>query len=342
MSTSELSRALGDFFAETWPQDAAPAEPGDLTDSAWASFSELGLHLVGVDESYGGSGGTFADLMAVAVLAGRHAADLPVAEATTAAWALTQAGLPLEPDASYSIAVAESNVSVRPDGTLDGIMHEVPWASSADRLVTITDDGRTAVFQPGDAAVRRGYDLAGQPRDTVELSSVRPVSLGPGVSAQDLRVRATALRVGLIAGALQATAELTRRYVGERVQFGKPIGTFQAVQAHVVELQQMAVMTTTLADRLALEPELATFDVSAAQLVANENAVTAARAAHQAHGAIGMTREYRLHLLTRRLHTWSGDFAQTIDLSVRLGASATQAPSFARLILDDQRPEITS
>ena len=341
MSTSDLTSALGDFFEATWPTDQPVEEPGAWSDTGWSAFAELGLHLVGVDEDAGGSGGTFADVMALATLAGRHTVDVPVTESTTAAWAVTEAGLPLSLDASYSLPTRSPDLTVHDDGSVSGTLPDVPWGASIDLVVAVAADGRTVVVAPGVATVRPGLDLSGQPRDTLVLDHARPQELGTGVTAQALRDRAAALRVAMTAGTLQAMAELTRRYAGERVQFGKPIGAFQAVQAHIVELQQMAAMTTALAERLSLGSRLHAFDVLAAQLVSLENAQVAARAAHQAHGAIGMTREYRLQGYTRRLHAWSGDFGEAIDLASRLGAIAADAPSFAHLILDDHhRPEV--
>jgi acyl-CoA dehydrogenase len=338
MSTSDLTAALTDFFAATWPTDEPIREPGHLADTAWTAFADLGLHLVGIDESAGGSGGSLADLMALAALAGRHAADVPVVESTVAAWALAAAGLPLNAT-SYSLPVGPTTLVIADHGTVSGTLCDVPWGSSVEAVVAVTADGRTVTVRPSDATIRPGIDLAGQPRDTLVFDGVVPQGVGVGVSADEIRQRAIVLRVAQTAGALHAVAELTRRYVSERVQFGKPVGAFQAVQAHVVQLQQMAVMTTAIADRLALGSQPRSFDVLAAQLVAAENALTAARAAHQAHGAIGMTREYRLQGYTRRLHTWSSDFGETLDISARLGATAAHAPSFARLILDEDRPE---
>jgi len=339
--SSDLTAALADFFAATWPTDQPIEESGALDQTPWGAYTELGLHLVGIEEDRGGSGGTFADLTALAVLAGRHAADIPVAEANTAAWALAAAGMKLDGSSSLSIPVGPTTLTIQ-DGSVSGSVADVPWGASVDLVVTVTDDGQTLALPTRDAVVRPGIDLAGQPRDTLVFDRATPVALAPGVSGAELRRRAATLRIALMAGALQAVSELTRRYVGERVQFGKPIGAFQAVQAHVVQLEQMAVMTTALADRLALEPVLHAFDVTAAQVVAAENALVAARAAHQAHGAIGMTREYRLQGYTRRLHTWSSDFGETLELSARLGATAARAVSFAHLILDDDRPEIAS
>lgn len=342
MSTSDLTTALAEFFAATWPADEPVREPGPLAQSPWKAFAEMDLHLVGIAEESGGAGGSFADLMALAELSGRHAADVPVVEATTAAWALASAGLPIDSTAAHSIPVGTTDLNVGADGSVSGTLEDVPWGATVDLIVAIMADGRTVLVRSVDTHVRPGVDLAGQPRDTLLLDRVMPLDIAAGASAGQVRLRAVALRIAQMAGALQAVGELTRRYVGERVQFGKPIGAFQAVQAHVVQLEQMAVMTTALADRLSIEPELHAFDVLAAQLVSAENALVAARAAHQAHGAIGMTREYRLQGYTRRLHTWSGDFGEVLDVSERLGATASRAPSFAHLVLDADRPEIAS
>lgn len=337
MSSSDLTAALGGFFEATWPTDQPVPEPGPLGQTRWSAFAELGLHLVGIDEDAGGSGGTLADLMTIATMAGRHAADIPVAESTTAAWAVAEARLPLDRDASFSLPCRGADLTVHSDGSVSGSLPDVPWGASVDLLVAVADDGRTVLLAPASGTVRPGLDLAGQPRDTLRFDHVRPIGLGQGVTREQLGRRAVALRVAMTAGTLQAIAGMTRRYAGDRVQFGRPIAAFQAVQAHIVELEQMAVMTTALADRLSLGPELHGFDVAAAQLVSLENAQAAARAAHQAHGAIGMTREYRLQAYTRRLHAWSGDFGEALDLASHLGAIASQAPSFAQLILDDHR-----
>jgi acyl-CoA dehydrogenase len=99
------------------------------------------------------------------------------------------------------------------------------------------------------------------------------------------------------------------RYTGERSQFGKPIGRFPGVQQHVVHVAQQAAMLEMAADLVcvaaAADPGLAgqaaTFQLAAAKSVAADAATIAAAAAHQAHGAIGVTKEYPLHHLTRRL-----------------------------------------
>ncbi|MGH3562360.1 MAG: acyl-CoA dehydrogenase family protein, partial [Mycobacterium sp.] len=81
---------------------------------------------------------------------------------------------------------------------------------------------------------------------------------------------------------------------------------FPAVQAHLVTIHQQARLVSAAVDGAvaALERGRAGFEIACAKLLADQGAELAARAAHQAHGAIGMTKEYPLHYLTRRLWAW--------------------------------------
>ncbi|ERB50616.1 hypothetical protein N806_05330 [Rhodococcus sp. P27] len=141
-----------------------------------------------------------------------------------------------------------------------------------------------------------------------------------------------------MSGAMESASTLTRRYVSDRVQFGRPVAQFQAVQQHIVTLAQMASMSTLAVDRTAhaLIRGDADFEVSATKLVVSQNALVSVRAAHQAHGAIGMTREYRLQQLTRRLHAWRSEFGDEVASATQLGEAVAASPSLHRLITDPE------
>jgi acyl-CoA dehydrogenase len=74
-------------------------------------------------------------------------------------------------------------------------------------------------------------------------------------------------------------------------------------------------------------PASALFDVAAAKVLAGQCATSAAAAAHQAHGAIGMTREYELGILTRRLWAWREEYGGEAHWARLLGDSLLDAPS---------------
>jgi acyl-CoA dehydrogenase len=67
------------------------------------------------------------------------------------------------------------------------------------------------------------------------------------------------------------------------------------------------------------------FEIAAAKILAGQAAASATRAAHQAHGAMGMTQEYPLQHLSRRLWSWRKEYGDDIWWSARLGRASAAA-----------------
>jgi acyl-CoA dehydrogenase len=223
------------------------------------------------------------------------------------------------------------------DGRLSGSAADVSWARSAGRLVVlVVDDGspQVAVVEPAAATIVPGADLAGQPCDTVRFADAPAVVHAFPLPVESVAARGALLRAAQMAGAVQEVSRLTREYVAQRVQFGQPVGRFQSVQQHVVTLAQAAVLSSLVVERAGLSSVAGagTFDACAAKLVVNQNAAQAVRAAHQAHGAIGMTQEYRLQHLTRRLNAWRTDLGDEQSLALGLGAAVLREGTIARTI----------
>ncbi|MEL6985194.1 MAG: acyl-CoA dehydrogenase family protein, partial [Actinomycetota bacterium] len=148
--------------------------------------------------------------------------------------------------------------------------------------------------------------------------------------AEQLELRGALSRVMLMAGALEAMSRLTVGYTGDRQQFGRPVGRFQAVAQHLVWGAQDAALVDmgarVAAARASARGVLdASFEIAAARTVADECAGTATRGAHQAHGAMGMTQEYALHHLSRRLWSWRREWASPSLWAGRVGAAAESA-----------------
>jgi acyl-CoA dehydrogenase len=313
------------IFADTWPAAAvAAAEGGGWTAAAWSRTAGAGLPWLSLPEEAGGSGGTLLDALEVLYLAGRRAVPLPLAETgILGGWLLTGIGHPL-PAGPVSVIPGDPRDTLVLDGSrLRGTAHGVPWADEAEAIVAVLPDRasgepRVVVVAGGLGPYQRKTNLAGEPRDRVAFDDVEVVAV-PGGDAQALRRRGALSRVALIAGALAAASELTQAYTAQRVQFGRPINRFQAVQHHLVTLAQQAALARMALDRAARATQTG-FEVTAASLIAATAAAEGAKAAHQAHGAMGMTREYPLQLLTRRLWSWRTEYLSTRDDAAALGA----------------------
>lgn len=321
----ELVGLVRDYFSQTFSADVIGAVERDgMTTPLWLSAAELGLPLVGIAEEMGGSGGSLQDLLAVMKGAGRHAVPLPLAETSLAGWLLARAGAKI-PAGPLTVVPDSSGLSLD-GGQLTGTAAHVPWVRGATHVVAVLPTG-VVVIDVDRLQVTAGADLSGMPRDTITADGTDVDVYPAEVSADDVLLRGALLRSAQISGAITGAFELTTTYVGQREQFGRPIGKFQSVQAHVVELAQLTALTALSVDRAgaAALHGSASFEIVAAKSAASRNAGLAARAAHQAHGAIGMTQEYALQLLTRRLHTWRGDFGDEASMNTRLGAAIARA-----------------
>ncbi|GAA4777477.1 acyl-CoA dehydrogenase family protein [Actinomycetospora chlora] len=326
-SVVEVREAVADLLADhVTPAVLEAAERDGWAPTVWEPLHASGVTTVGVPETAGGAGGSVAEACAVLEEAGAAAAPVPVAETgLLAGRLLAAAGLTL-PDGP--LTTGRGTVTVH-DGALTGRLERVAWASAAARLVVLADgpDGEpvVVVVDPAACTITPGRNLAGEPREAVELDAVVPdVTAAARPAAGDALARRGALaRAALIAGAARRVREVTVAYTGERVQFGRPVSRFPAVADHLVRLAEQAEMAAMAARAAAVaageQDEPAALDVAAAAAVASEAAGLVAAAAHQATGAMGVTREFSLGVLTRRLWSWRDEWGAERAWATRLG-----------------------
>lgn len=321
------------------PELVNAAEDGAWPTELWAAMESTGLSLAWVPEAAGGPGASLADGFAVLRASARFAVPVPLAETLCAGWLLAQAGLRV-PAGPMSVAPvhASEGIALDADGLLHGTVNDVPYAAKAVHLVIIATDGDTPVVALVPAAgcdLAPGTNLAGETLATVRFDAVRPVDTGhmPGPDPLDaLQRMGAAVRSQQMAGALERILELSLDYARQRVQFGRPIAGFQAIQHSLAILAGEVAAAGAAADaavsaiaRHGIDDQRALFAVAAAKIRAGEAAGAGAAVAHQVHGAMGFTREYSLHQSTRRLWAWRDDFGAESVWAMRLGKIATSA-----------------
>jgi acyl-CoA dehydrogenase len=205
--------------------------------------------------------------------------------------------------------------------TADPQLRRVPFARQAEWIAWPADE-RLAVVSRHAVQIRAGTNLAGEPRDTVALGDAQPEQAGP-ISPDEVKFRAALVRTALMAQALEQIARLSVAHAEQRVQFGRPIASFQAVQTHLVTIAQQAALTAVAYE--AAERTRRGFEIASAKLLANRAALTAGRAAHQVLGARGVTLEHPLSQHTKRLWAWREEDGSEQGWSTRLGSAAAAA-----------------
>jgi alkylation response protein AidB-like acyl-CoA dehydrogenase len=156
--------------------------------------------------------------------------------------------------------------------------------------VALSDDG--ASIDPAFGMARVPIEALGDER-----------AAGPGA---DLAAHGTLLVAAALTGVAEAARDLGAAYARDRIQFGKPIGTFQAVKHRAADTAVRAEMAwsqvaVAALHRAAADPHAA-FHASAAKVVAADAAVRNGRDTIQNHGGIGFTDEHDAHLFLKRGH----------------------------------------
>ena len=312
------------------------AETGAFPAALWQTVSETGVPLAAV----AGSEVEWSDLYAVLRVAGRYAAPIPLAETMLAAWIASSAGFTVsEQPMTIGPVHAGDRLTLERDGNgwrLFGRASRLPWGKRAERVVLLaTDpDGNTQVIfgdgVPGAAPPTGGSNMAGEPRDTYEFAgaglSGNEVAPAPaGIDHAALYRRGALARAMMMAGAMERALDTAVTYAGERKQFGRPIGKFQAVQQNLAVMAGQVAAAGAAADAgveaLSIDdPAKQEFLVAIAKTRVGDAATIASEIAHQVHGAIGFTKEYALQLGTRRLWSWRDEFGGDTEWAAKVGA----------------------
>ncbi|MCV2488327.1 acyl-CoA/acyl-ACP dehydrogenase [Geodermatophilus sp. YIM 151500] len=318
-----------DILAGHEPFVLSPERPWD--DGLWRDLAEAGLTGVGLPEEAGGSGGEPADAVAVVRTLAAGAAAVPVAEQILVAGpALLAAGLDLpSPEEPLSVAAAGAVTAERSDGgwSLTGTATDIPWSGVAAHLAVLAAGPSGPVLARVAADGLDASDarnLAGEPRGSVVFDGT-PADAAELTfeQAEELRARHALARAVQLSAAAEQVLAWTVQYAGERQQFGRPLGRFQAVQ---VELAQMAGEVTAAAALTDAAVQVLehggdlTIAAAAAKVRAGAAVEVVAGLGHQVHGAIGFTQEYRLHHLTRRLWSWRDEAGSELHWARVLGA----------------------
>lgn len=306
------------------PAVVRAAEEGKWPAELWQQIEDAGLLRALAPEREGGAGLGWRDVAPTLVATGHHAAPVPLGEAVAAHALAASAGSAL-PEGIVTLGLFDGEVAS--SGRASVRARSVPHARNAAWVVGTLesrDPSKLATLlamQAADARLTASARTDGNIRCDLEWQGATPalrVETPPGGSALEA---GAALRTAQIAGGIGRVLDLAVQYAGERVQFGKPIGRFQAIQQQLAVLGELAA-ASAMAAELACDAPGTVLDpvrVACAKTRASEAAGAAAAIGHAVHGAIGVTEEHDLQLFTRRLWAWRLDFGSDAHWSAAIG-----------------------
>jgi alkylation response protein AidB-like acyl-CoA dehydrogenase len=266
----------------------------DLYDAElWRDMAEQGWLALDVAEADDGLGLGFVEVAVLAEEVGRHVSPAPYLSTVLARQAL--AGTPWSERLASGDAIGAITWG-------DGVVVD---AALADVLVVVTPQAVTA------------YDIsASKPAAEAALDLTRPVSrvrdfgageqVGDAALAMAMLDRAATAYAAELLGAAGRMLEATVDYAKVREQFGRPIGSFQAVKHRcadmLVDVEGMRSAVWYAAWAIDADAEDRSLAASTAKAWASDAGMRVMNSALQVHGGIGFTWEHDLHLYLKRAH----------------------------------------
>ena len=291
---SEERELLAETVAALVTKHASPAavrsameSDRGYDESLWQLLCEqVGAAALVVPEELGGAGGELADAATVLQELGRALVPSPLLGTTLAELALLAAP---EPDAETLASLAEGS-------SIGALVLDADYVVNGD----IAD----VVVAAANGQLSRWTRFRAQPIATMDptrrLARVEPqdtVTLGPDPGLAD---SAAILLAAEQIGAAERCLELTVEYAKNRVQFGRPIGSFQALKHRMADLYvAIAAARAVVADACS---DPTPTNAATARLAASETLCKVAAEGIQLHGGIAITWEHDMHLYFKRAH----------------------------------------
>lgn len=291
---SEERDLLRDTVVALIDKHASPAAVREAMDSErgydeslWTLLCEqVGAAALVVPEELGGAGGELADAAVVIEELGRRLVPTPLLGTTLAELALLAAD---EPDGDALEGLVEGTsigaLVLDPDHVVNGDIADVVVAADGDRLTrwTTFQSHRLTAMDP----TRRLARL--EPGETTDVAA------DPGLA----EIAALLLAAEQV-GAASRCLELTVDYTKERVQFGRPIGSFQALKHRMADCYVKVQSAKAVVDEAIADPSPTA--AALARFAASEAFTAVAAEAVQMHGGIAITWEHDIQLYFKRAH----------------------------------------
>lgn len=319
LEITEEQRLLKDsvaklFAAQSTPRDVRAAEPSGFSPKLWQSLVGLGIPVMRAPEEMGGAGANLLDAALVAEEVGRYLAPAPVIESIAAARLLATLGDDYSLDLLAKMRDGKTIVTLALHPCTSGRDQIVPGGGVADVVITVEGDVLSAVtntvMDAGMKPVVLGaLPVARQRLAATDVRSERRV-LASGPNARGLHESAVEewrlLKAAALGGAARRAVELAADYARERKQFGRTIGSFQAI-AHpladsITDIEGVRLMVWWAVWANARGHADAAAATAMAAWWANDASRRAVQRALRTFGGYGLALEYDIQLYFRRIN----------------------------------------
>jgi len=344
-------RLMVDQFARFLDQHSSVARvraalPGGFDAALWRGLAELGAFAIRVPEAAGGLGLGLFDACLLLEEAGRTLVSGPLAEAIAAARLLAHFDASAATPLQDAVLAGERVLTLALHDIAEQPMQLVVGGAVADAVITRERD-RILLVRPGAQSGREEPTLASTPLARLDLARGERTELGGGAEAvaafEAAREEWKLLTAAALIGLSREAIRLAAAYATEREQFGRPIGSYQAIAhplaAALVDVDAARLLLWRAVRGIADGAPAAAFHLSGAAWWACATADKAVAQALHTFGGYGLTLEYDIHLFNLRAKAWPlvlGDPGQLLAEAAtrRYGNGAASLPEAGGVPVD--------
>jgi len=315
LDLSEEQQLLRETFAQLFADQSSPdrvraAEPAGFDPALWKQLAEMGALGVRVPEAAGGSGASLLDAVLIATEAGRRLASVPLLEGIVAARLLAASHHDEAKPWLARLLEGTALVSLALHPREEAPNQWVAGVQAADALIALDADELVLLPRAGEPLATPGSTPAAAPLAAFRAGPRVPLATGAAAreAFEATREEWKLLMAAALAGLAREALEMAGRYASERIQFGRPIGSFQGL-AHpladsVADVEGARLLAWRAVWAIAQgRPEAAAL-VSMAFAWSSQAATTAVARALHVHGGYGLSLEYDIQLYHRRAKAW--------------------------------------
>jgi len=306
-----LARGMAEFLAGNYPISRFRTTER-FADARWSDLAHMGALGISLPDAEGGMGLSWIDEVLACREAGRYLISPALVGSIIAIKIAARTGNAEVRDAllsgEYRAGIAMSSVmsSALTNSAVASAIDNVHVIDGSEGLYLLAHADKLALIEPGESNLQSVSCID----DTVQLHKA---AIRSGLAAEPEWLEDKSLLLGthlllaaMLCGLLETTCDMAAEYARTRVQFGRPIGAFQAIKHRCADIALATELcwSQTLQAAAALQAGStdAEFHVLTAKLLAGDEALNATRFNIQVHGGMGFTDEVDAHRLLKRAH----------------------------------------
>ncbi len=329
MNDTLLADSVSHLFTDCCtPQQVRAIEAGGSADAMWQSILNAGFADALSPETAGGAGMGLSEALPLLLACGRFALPLPLAQTMFVRAFLADAGR-VAPDGPITFTRADPAApGITCSATPYGMVADWALVERDDDVLLLAIDDVHRTHSGGHGSLDADLHWPDLADDVIQL----PTNV-------DWRALGACLYAAQMAGAMERIFAMTVTFANDRVQFGRPIAKFQAIQQQVSILAEQVTAAGMAAQFGADSAHWTPVRLAAAVAKSrtSEAVASVTSIAHAVHGAMGIAAEFDLQLYTRRLHEWRRCCGTESWWNREIGTALVQASSQSTLaFMNDQ------